>query len=172
MKTEDIALFHRIVEKKSINDTAAQLSIPKSTISRRLKSLEDELSIKLFHRHGREMVPTAAGERFYKQTISMISELDHLISDISEESSKLSGKLRIQMLPIPKIQSLYSIIFKFMDLHPELEIELMATSEPLDMVKHNIDVAFRIDVQTEDADLVARPLFSIHKFIFLLAQNT
>lgn len=166
MKTEDIALFHRIVEQRSIIDTAALLNIPKSTISRRLKSLEEELSIKLFHRHGREMVATTAGQRFYNKTISMILELDHLISDMNAETAPLYGKLRIQMLPIPKAHQLYAIIFKFMEQHPELNIELMATSEPLNMVKHNLDVAFRIDIQTEDADLVARPLFNtkIHFF--------
>ena len=166
MKTEDIALFHRIVEKKSINDTATLLSIPKSTISRRLKSLEEELSIKLFHRHGREMVVTTAGARFYKQTVSLISDLDRLISDMSEDTAPLYGKLRIQMLPIPKVDKLYSIIFKFMELHPELDVELLATSEPLDMVKYNLDVAFRFDVQTEDADLVARQLFNANIHFF------
>ncbi len=166
MKTEDIALFHRIVEKKSINDTASLLNIPKSTISRRLKSLEEELSIKLFHRHGREMIATTAGERFYSQTVTMISQLEHLISDMNTETAPLYGKLRIQMLPIPKVHQLYSIIFKFIELHPDLNVELIATSEPLDMVKHNLDVAFRIDVQIEDADLVARKLFNteIHFF--------
>ncbi|RYV02801.1 LysR family transcriptional regulator [Shewanella sp. OPT22] len=159
MKTEDISLFHRIVEKKSINDTAAQLSIPKSTISRRLKSLEEELSIKLFHRHGREMVPTAAGERFYQQTISMISELENLVSALNTDKAPLSGKLRIQMLPLPNASHLCSLIFSFIDKHPQIDVELLVTTEPLDMVKHNLDVAFRIDIQTEDADLVVRPLF-------------
>ena len=158
MKTEDIALFHRIVEKRSINDTAALLNIPKSTISRRLKSLEQDLSTKLFHRHGREMIVTSAGELFYLKTLPMLTELDHLVSDINTETAPLLGKLRIQMLPVPKVMHLYSLIFKFIELHPNLDVELIATSEPLDMVKHNLDVAFRIDIQVENADLVARPL--------------
>ena len=53
MKTEDIALFHRIVETGSLVDAANILNLPKSTVSRRLQTLEDDLHVKLFHRQSR-----------------------------------------------------------------------------------------------------------------------
>ncbi|MGB0894355.1 MAG: LysR family transcriptional regulator [Parashewanella sp.] len=159
MKTEDITLFHRIVENGGVNETANVLRIPKSTLSRRLKALEDELSLKLFHRHGRELILTTAGSHFYQKTRGIMTELDQTISDLSHDEAPLTGSLRLQVLPIPEVKSLFDIVFNFMELHPKLKVEVFATPEPLDMIKHSLDVAFRIDKQIEDADLVARPLF-------------
>lgn len=44
MKTEDLKLFHQIVEMKSIVRAAEVLNLPKSNLSRRLKGLEEEYS--------------------------------------------------------------------------------------------------------------------------------
>lgn len=75
MKTEDIALFHRIVETGSLVEAADILNLPKSTLSRRLQSLEDELNVKLFHRQSRTMTLTASGSHFYDKTTGMLATL-------------------------------------------------------------------------------------------------
>ncbi|RLV58458.1 LysR family transcriptional regulator [Parashewanella curva] len=159
MKTEDISLFHRIVESGGINETANLLSIPKSTVSRRLKALEEELNIKLFHRSGRELALTTAGGNFYQASLTTLKELEQVICDLSHEHAPLTGNLRIQVFPIPKMPTLFNIVLAFMELHPQLDVEIFTSPEPLDMIKYNLDVAFRIDKQIENANLIARPLF-------------
>ena len=160
MKTEDLALFHRIVETGSVMDAADLLNLPKSTVSRRLQALEEELDIKLFHRQSRAMTLTSAGSHFYQRSQDILAQLDETLFEMTKDEAEISGHLRIQVFPIPGIMLLMNTIYRFMDLHPKLTVEVISTSEVMDMVKHNVDVAFVIEPSIEALEhLVVRPIF-------------
>ncbi|GGI77248.1 LysR family transcriptional regulator [Shewanella gelidii] len=158
MNTEDLALFHRIVETGSLVEAADLLRLPKSTVSRRLKNLEDDLNLKLFHRQSRSMTLTSDGSHFYNRTLKIVADIDDTLAQLTDPNSEITGHLRIQMFPLPDIIPLTHSTFKFMELNPKLSVELIAASEPLDMIRHNIDVAFRVEDLMEEPDLVARPI--------------
>ena len=162
MKTEDIALFHRIVEAGSLVDAAGLLYLPKSTLSRRLQGLEDDLGVKLFHRKNRAMTLTTAGSHFYNKTLSLLASLEQTITEITDKDAEVSGHLRILLFPVPDLMLIAHGIFKFMDQNPKLTIELIVTAEPLDMIRHNIDIAFMVEeaFNNIDIDMVARPVMS------------
>jgi DNA-binding transcriptional LysR family regulator len=158
MKTEDIALFHRIVETGSILQAADLLNLPKSTVSRRLLSLEESLNIKLFHRQSRAMSLTSAGSHFYDKTLAILADLAQALSDITDHTTEVNGHLRILIFPIPQIMEIVSKIFEFMDNNPKLSIEIISSNEPLDMIRHNIDIAFMVQETFSEIDMVAKPI--------------
>ncbi|WP_445781163.1 LysR family transcriptional regulator [Shewanella sp.] len=160
MKTEDIALFHRIVETGSILEAANLLNLPKSTVSRRLLSLEESLNIKLFHRLSRSILLTSAGSHFYEKTLVMLADLDQTLADITDNKAELTGHLRILIFPVPQIMDIVSKIFAFMDTHPKFSIEIITSTEPLDMVRNNIDIAFMVNETFTELDMVAKPVLS------------
>ncbi|MCE9687614.1 LysR family transcriptional regulator [Shewanella sp. AS16] len=160
MKTEDLALFHRIVETGSLVAAADLLNLPKSTVSRRLQTLEEELKVKLFHRQSRAMSLTSAGSHFYQRSQGILAQLDETLIEMTEDDAELSGHLRIQMFPLPENSILNHLIFRFMSLHPRLTVEVIDSTEVVDMVKHNLDVAFLIEHSIEAQDLVARPVLT------------
>ncbi|QYJ78415.1 LysR family transcriptional regulator [Shewanella acanthi] len=159
MKTEDLALFHRIAETGSLIEAADLLNLPKSTVSRRLQALEDELNIKLFHRQSRSMTLTSAGSHFYQRSQNILAQLDETLFEMTNDDAEISGHLRIQMFPIHSMHVLMQSIFRFMDLHPKLTVEVITSAESLDMVKNNIDVAFVVEPALDTLDLVVRPIF-------------
>jgi DNA-binding transcriptional LysR family regulator len=158
MKTEDIALFHRIVETGSILQAADLLNLPKSTVSRRLLSLEESLNIKLFHRQSRAMSLTSAGSHFYDKTLAILADLAQALSDITDHTTEVNGHLRILIFPVPQIMEIVSKIFEFMDNNPKLSIEIISSTEPLDMIRHNIDIAFMVQETFSEIDMVAKPI--------------
>ncbi|MCL1048606.1 LysR family transcriptional regulator [Shewanella abyssi] len=166
MKTEDIALFHRIVETGSLVEAADILNLPKSTLSRRLQALENELNVKLFHRQSRAMTLTASGSHFYDKTTSMLASLEQTMSELTGKESEVSGHLRIMIYPIPELIRITHIIFDFMDQHPDLTVEVIVSSEPQDMIRNNIDLAFMLEDAFNESEMVARHIFSekIHFF--------
>jgi DNA-binding transcriptional LysR family regulator len=170
MKTEDIALFHRIVETGSLVDAADILNLPKSTLSRRLQGLEEDLGVKLFHRQNRAITLTSAGSHFYDKTLVMLASLEQTITEITDKEAEIGGHLRILLFPVPEVMAVVHGIFQFMDLHPKLSIELITTTEPLDMIKHTIDIAFMVEEAFTDVDLVAR-LVSCDKLHFLASPK-
>jgi DNA-binding transcriptional LysR family regulator len=160
MKTEDIALFHRIVETGSLVEAADILNLPKSTVSRRLHALEDELNVKLFHRQSRAMTLTASGSHFYDKTLILMADLTQTLTEITDTEAELGGHLRILIFPVPELMDIVNGIFSFMDLHPKLSVELITTSEPLDMIRNNIDVAFMVEETFSETDMVAKPVIT------------
>jgi len=166
MKTEDIALFHRIVETGSILQAADLLNLPKSTVSRRLLSLEESLNIKLFHRQSRAMSLTSAGSHFYDKTLAILADLAQTLSDITDHTTEVNGHLRILIFPVPQIMEIVSKIFEFMDNNPKLSIEIISSTEPLDMIRHNIDIAFMVQETFSEIDMVAKPIIKEEMFFF------
>lgn len=158
MKTDDIKLFHRIVECGSIIATADLLHVPKSTVSRRLLSLEQDIGCKLFHRQNRSITLTSAGAHFYKESLKSLSLLENTLSEITSKEAKITSHLRILLFPLPNLIEILEAVFQFMDLHPHLSVEMIITSEPLDMIKNNIDVAFMIEETFTETDMVAKPV--------------
>ena len=170
MKTEDIALFHRIVETGSLVEAADILNLPKSTLSRRLQSLEDELNVKLFHRQSRTMTLTASGSHFYDKTTGMLATLEQTLSDLTGQDSEVAGHLRILIYPVPVLVHITHAIFDFMDKHPELTVEIIVSSEPQDMIRNNIDVAFMLEDAFNENEMVARQILT-EKLHFFASQQ-
>lgn len=160
MKTEDIALFHRIVETGSLVEAADLLNLPKSTVSRRLQSLEDDLNIKLFHRQSRSMTLTASGSHFYDKTLSILGALEQTMVELTDTEAEIAGHLRILIFPMPELLAIANGIFEFMDHNPELTVEIIVSAEPQDMIRNNIDLAFMINDSFNENEMVAREIFN------------
>lgn len=160
MKTEDISLFHTIVNAGSLVNASNQLNIPKSTLSRRLTSLENDIGVKLFHRQNRKMTLTSAGQHFYTNTQKTMANLEQVITDITDDTAELTGHLRIMIFPILALDVLVDTILDFISMHPKLTVDLITTTQPANLIKENIDVAFMIQETFDDGDMVVRKLFS------------
>lgn len=162
MKTEDIKLFHQIVDAGSLVRASEIFDLPKSNLSRRIKALEDELKILLFHRHNRSMQLTDAGAKFYERTKTILNDLELSIQEVTAPIYEISGHLRVQLLPLPNILDIGRIIFKFMDMYPKISVEVINCSEESNLIEKHIDVALRVGAgeTLEDSSLIARPLNS------------
>ncbi|WP_421240304.1 LysR family transcriptional regulator [Aeromonas enteropelogenes] len=158
MRTDDLKLFHLIVKNGGLVATADMLNQPKSSVSRRLKGLEEELNVKLFHRQSRLMSLTQAGERFYQRTLPIMEELESTIQEVTKPAGEITGHLRIHLLPIPHLMAVGELILEFMAHHPGVSIEILTQPERLDMARHHLDLAFALGEMHEDSSLIARPV--------------
>jgi DNA-binding transcriptional LysR family regulator len=160
MKTEDLKLFHQIVEAGSIIRAAEIFNLPKSNLSRRLKGLEDELKIQLFHRQNRSMQLTQSGTDFYASSKPILNELENSIQAVMAPNHELSGYLRVHLLPLPELSEIGRIIFKFMDQYPKVSVEILTSGDDKNLIEQHIDVAIRLSETLKDSELIARPFQS------------
>ncbi|AJR08797.1 LysR family transcriptional regulator [Photobacterium gaetbulicola] len=156
MKTEDIKLFHKVAEFGSLTETAKWLDLPKSNISRRIKQLESDIQIKLFHRHSRHITLTAAGTEFYNSTISLINNLDKTINNLQRPEKELNGRLKIMISPV--MMNIGKLVLEFMQLHPAINVEIISSNDELDLIKNEIDVAFRVVNAPTEENLIAHKI--------------
>ncbi|WP_163931836.1 LysR family transcriptional regulator [Paraferrimonas sp. SM1919] len=165
MKTEDIILFQRIMESGSLVEAAKLTGQSKSTLSRRISQLEDDIGTKLFHRHNRQFQATRSGLHFYEASLDIINQLESTLTAINKGQQQLSGQVRVLLFPGPDLMMILDSIFKFMDKHPNVNIELMQSTGTYDLIKHQIDLAFMVQDTFNGQEVVARPLVN-HPLLF------
>lgn len=135
--------FIKVADTGSFSKTARQLGLPVSTVSRRVKDLEQHLGIELLRRSTRYLSLTELGKTYYNQVSQAVKDFEMADIILRETSTIPSGKLKISALPSYANQHLYPILEKFRNLYPEIMIELLATDNVQDLMKDNIDFAIR-----------------------------
>lgn len=170
MKTEDIKMFHHIVESGGLVKASELLDLPKSNLSRRLKALEHDLGIDLFHRQHKTIVVSENGRRFYQSSKTFLQQFETEIQGLSSQDFELSGHIRIQILALPDLRILANIMTDFMSLHPKITIEIITSSTEFELIVNNVDIGFRIGYHLEDMDLIARKLVSVDLSLYASPQ--
>lgn len=90
MELRYLDIFCRVFEKKSFSKAAESLYLTQPTISAHIKSLEEDLDIKLFDRLGRQVLPTKGGELLY----SYATKIEGLGKEAREAIALFTGKLK------------------------------------------------------------------------------
>ncbi|MDC0418756.1 LysR family transcriptional regulator [Pelagibacteraceae bacterium] len=144
MDWDKLKIFHTVAEASSFTKASTVLNLSQSAISRQIQSLEYALKIKLFERHARGLVLTDNGKYLYQTAHEVISKLKDVEATFSDEKNKLKGKLTVTTVVSFGTTWLTPRIKEFMDLHPEIEIELIFDDKELDLSTRQADVAIRM----------------------------
>ncbi|WP_290699504.1 LysR family transcriptional regulator [Amphritea sp.] len=157
MNYQDLYIFLKVVERGSFLSASESLSVPTSTVSRKVQQLEHDLGYKLMHRSARKMVLTEAGEKFHNRCQPLFTELEFAAKELDDELAEPSGLLRVTA-PVSLTNDLLAEwFFKFMERFPRINLELIVVNRNIDLVEEGVDVAFRIgDVHMQN--WISRPL--------------
>jgi Transcriptional regulator len=116
------------------------LNLSQSAISRQIQSLEDDLKVKLFERHARGLTLTENGEYVYKTAHEVISKLKEVETSLGDQKNKPTGKITITTVRSFGTHWLTPRIQEFMQLHPEMEVELIFDDKELDLSTRQADI--------------------------------
>ena len=144
MDWDKLKIFYTVAEASSFTKAATILNLSQSAISRQIQTLEQDLKIQLFERHARGLVLTDNGEYLFKSAHEVISKLKDVESTLSGHKDKLNGKLTVTTVVSFGTTWLTPRIKEFMDLHPEIEVELIFDDRELDLSTREADVAIRM----------------------------
>ena len=144
MDWDKLKIFHTVAEASSFTKAATVLNLSQSAISRQIQSLEHELKIKLFERHARGLVLTDNGKYLFQTAHEVIAKLKDVEATFSDEKDKLKGKLTVTTVVSFGTTWLTPRIKEFMDLNPEIEVELIFDDRELDLSTRQADVAIRM----------------------------
>ncbi|WP_296403412.1 LysR family transcriptional regulator [Psychrobacter sp.] len=161
---EDMAMFVRVVDAGSITKAADQLNIAKSAVSRRLKELETRLNSQLISRTTRNSTLTEAGQKYYHEACSIVSEVDLLNEQISGVTSYINGTMRLTAPLSFGLMHLDEIIHNFALQHPKLSFELDFSDRHIDLVEEGYEMAIRIG-ELKDSSYQAKRLTVIRRIL-------
>lgn len=159
LHANDLILFAHIVDAGSFTRASDQTGLPKSTLSRRLTELENELGERLMQRSTRRLVLTDFGERILEHARVLQDESEAATALAQHRQVTPQGTLRVSLPPEFQELSLVPFLCEFAKRYPDVRLELDLSSRRVDIVAERFDVAVRIASQLpDDTALVARQI--------------
>lgn len=129
MMNNNLRIFIQVTENGSFTATANELFISQPAISRAIKTLENELNVKLFHRDKRKgLILTDAGHKILLLARQMADVENRIYQTAFRENNFLGGKVRVASMPILTSVILSKVFFRFREKYPYVTLELMEGS--------------------------------------------
>ena len=154
----DLVVFAQVAEEGSFSRAADKLSLPKSTVSRRLAALEERLGERLLLRTTRRQSLTEFGHLLLEHARQVVAELDAVAALRERRQAAPSGRLRVSMPNDLATLFLADSIAAFVALYPDVQLELDLTARRVDLLGEGFDLAVRMGELPSDNLLVARRL--------------
>lgn len=169
MDWDKLRIFHAAADAGSFTHAGEKLEMSQSAVSRQVSALESDLGVPLFHRHARGLILTEQGELLFHTAREVLLKLDTVRSRLVETKEKPSGSLRVTTTVGLGSSWLTARIHEFVELFPEVQLELILDDEELDLGMREADIAIRVR-QPIQPDLIQRKLFSIHFHLYAAAS--
>jgi len=140
---DNIRYFLSVVRAGSIKQAARRLQVNQTTVSRRISAFEKTLGSHLFERSANAWMITPMGEQIIEFAEHMAEEVHRIERHALADSQELSGKLRFTMGDICTQQLAMPVIESFIKQYPEIELEIIASREDLNLTTREADIALR-----------------------------
>ncbi len=162
-----------VAEHLNFRHAAASLGVSQSTVSQRIKQLEDDLGILLFERRHRGVIITAAGRNFLDHIAEAVNQLEYAVMTAGMIARGEHGSLRVGLNTSIGSGFLAALLAEFRHSHANIEVEHVE-GQARDMIVHVrqevLDIAFVIGVPNVE-DCHARQLWTEHLVVALPKEH-
>lgn len=158
LSADDLLIFAQVATQQSFTQAARRLNRPKSTVSRRISVLEEQLGERLFVRTTRRMTLTEFGEQLLEHAQQVQAEVAAAWALSEQRKVQPSGRLRVSIPSDFANLFLVEMLAAFSALHPEVSLELDLSARRVDLLGEGFDLAVRMGDLPDDSLLAARRL--------------
>ena len=151
---DGVEAFLRVAQHRNFRKAAAELGVTPSAISQAVRALEVRVGAALFIRTTRSVGLTEAGERFMSRAKPAFEELVAASEAARDLGGRPAGLLRLSVPRVVVPLILEPVIASFAEAYPEIELEIAASEELVDLAAQGFDAGIRLG-QFIAADMVA-----------------
>jgi LysR family transcriptional regulator, nitrogen assimilation regulatory protein len=139
-----------VCEEGSFTRAALRENATQSGVSQHVAAAERSLGVKLFERSAAGVTPTPAGQRYYKRCIEAVGELAKANAEVRAFASRVTGDLRIGMIPTLTRAALAPALEDFVARYPDVRMHIVEgySGSLTDMVQSG-DLDFAVVPATE-----------------------
>jgi len=141
---DDLRIFLAIARAGSISGAANRLGVQHSTVSRRLRSLEDQLGTRLIERKKLGYELTEAGEELQLSASRIEVEILGFEGSQAGHDTDAAGELRVSAINNMASTVLMPVFARFSDAHPKIEFHLVVTNKFVKLAERDADIAIRL----------------------------
>lgn len=159
---EKLAIFAAVADEKSFSAAATKLALPRSSVSRAVAALEEELGAVLLHRTTRKVSLSPAGEVLLARVAPGLSSLKSALETPLSDDAEDRGAVRVTAVEDFAAAVLAEVVAAFVLRWPQIRVELVLTDRVVDLKGEGVDVAFRFSFGRLKGDgLVAQKLGAV-----------
>ncbi|MBY5827209.1 LysR family transcriptional regulator [Rhizobium leguminosarum] len=166
----DLAAFAAVASHRSFRRAAEVMGVSRSALSHAIIGLEGKLDVRLFNRTTRSVSLTQAGARLLARLDPVLQDLDQALDTLSEERGTPSGTLRINANKSGARILLAEVVPLFLDLYPDVELDLVSEGRLVDIVEQGFDAGIRL-LEAVPKDMVAVNFGGDVRFIAVAAPS-
>ncbi len=163
---DDLKFFLVVCRTGSIRSAAKTLAVNHATVSRRINQFEKAVGQRLFDRSRTGYTRTRFADLIYEEAHHLEERLNNFSRQISADNQDLVGDIKVTLPQLLGEITLMPIFAAFSKIHPQIEIELLASSELYNLNNREADVALRICKEPPD-HLIGRKLASLHRACYV-----
>jgi DNA-binding transcriptional LysR family regulator len=152
-----IGVLMAVVETGNFNRAAEALGLTQPGVSRAIARLEARVGVRLFDRTTRSVTLTDEGRRFYEQVGPLLNGIEEAATLASGAAARVQGRLRVNVDPFFSRLVLAARLGEFLDLHPDVALDLIAHEHIGDLITDGFDLALRFG-EPPSSSLVGRKL--------------
>lgn len=162
-----------VAEYLNFRHAANAMGISQSSVSARVKALEEDLGILLFERHARGVRLTEAGRHFIERVATGIDQLDHAVRTAGMVARGEHGRLRVGIHALIPGSFLAALIERYREQHPGVDVEIAegtARESVMRLRANRLDLTF-VAGAPEFPDCHARPIWRERLLVALPASH-
>jgi DNA-binding transcriptional LysR family regulator len=163
-RLEAMSVFAAIVDGGSLSAAGRRLNVPLATVSRKLADLEAHLKTRLITRSTRKLVLTDAGRDYLAACRQILEQVDEAERAASGAYANVKGLLVVAAPVVFGRLHLVPVAAAFLELHPEVDIQLRLSDRNVNLIEEHVDIALRIGA-LPDSNVVATQVGSIRRVV-------
>ncbi|MEW6037732.1 MAG: LysR substrate-binding domain-containing protein [Pseudomonadota bacterium] len=156
IEPNDLCLFAMVADRGSFSRAAECLGLPKSTVSRRISRLENQLGERLLQRTTRKLILTEMGLALLDHARHVAEEVEAAAALAQHRQAQPSGVLRISMPNDFANLVLAPMLSAFVERYPKVSLELDLSARRVDLLGEGFDIAIRFGDLPDDVSLTAK----------------
>jgi DNA-binding transcriptional LysR family regulator len=156
----DLALLVQVARAGTFAAAARETGIPKSTLSRRILTLEERLKVQLLQRGARRILLTAAGDRLVSHCGPLLAQVEATEAALSRDWAVARGSLRIACPGDYGVHVIAPLVEAFILHYPDISVDVYYHDRVVDLLGERFDVAVRVG-PVVDPNLTMRTIGSI-----------
>lgn len=150
----ELNAFAAIAAHRSFRKAADELGLSASSLSHMMRTLEQNMGVRLLNRTTRSVAPTEAGERLLARLGPVLRDLDHALDEVNAFRERPSGLLRINAGTPAVRQLLSAVVPAFLTRYPEMALDLVTEGRLVDIVAEGFDAGIRLG-ESVPQDMIA-----------------
>ena len=164
-KLRALRYFVNLANTLNFSITADHFRVPSSSVSRRIKDLEQELGAKLFERTTRTVRLTDLGKLYLREVTNALQSIEMADELVGAQSKSATGMLRITAMPGYGEQFVLPALDKLRRLYDNIDFDVNLTDQVINLASNDVDIAIRAASTLPD-QVVARRLGD-HDFVLV-----